>query len=97
MAGTKVTTKEAWEQRREEMKYLLQKYFYGTLPTEIPPLVKIETHNHTSARGVDSWNADLTFLVLGEANVTFQVEMIVPTAYPYQGPVGKGKTMIMFF
>ena len=89
--GSKVVTKPAWEARRDELKYLLQKYFYGTLPKESPPLVSIRTHNHTTARGVDSWNADITFLVLGETNVTFQVEMMVPNAYPYQGPPGKGQ------
>ena len=50
--GTKVTAPGAlWEARRDEIKFLLQKYFYGTLPSETPPLVGVNSTTPVAVRG----------------------------------------------
>ena len=78
--GTKVTSAgPAWQERRAEIKFLLHKYLYGTLPVEIPPLVAVNASAAVEARGGgSSQEVRLTFLVLGRTNVTIEVEVLRP-------------------
>ena len=49
--GTKVAAAgPAWDERRAEIKFLLQKYFYGTLPAETPPLVAVNASATVESR-----------------------------------------------
>lgn len=77
--GTKVTSAgPLWEARRTEIKFLLHKYMYGTLPTEVPPLVAANATTPIAARGGLSQQVELTFLVMGKSNVSFTFELIRP-------------------
>lgn len=78
--GTKVTSAgAAWQERRAEIKFLLHKYLYGTLPDENPPLVAVNASAQVKARGGgSSQEVRLTFLVLGRTNVTIEVEVLRP-------------------
>ena len=68
-----------WRARRAEIKFLLHKYFYGTLPEENPPLVAVNASSAVAVRGGISQHIELTYLVLGTTNVSFTIELIRPT------------------
>ena len=77
--GSRVTSAgPLWEARRAEIKHLLHRYFYGTLPDETPPLTNVSTSAEVAVRGGLSQQIELTFLVLGKTPVTFTVELIRP-------------------
>ena len=64
-----------WEARRKEIKFLLHKYFYGTLPTETPPLVVASSGPTNVTRGGLRQEVELTFLVMKKTNVSFGIEI----------------------
>ena len=87
--GTRVRPeRRAWEERRQEIKTLLLRYFYGTLPAEVPPLVDVSYHASRTSQhdgGLSQYmgqsqHITLTFQVLGRYNVSFVVEVLRPVA-----------------
>ena len=50
--GSRVTSAgPLWEARRAEIKHLLHRYFYGTLPDETPPLTNVSASPEVAVRG----------------------------------------------
>ena len=74
-----------WEARRKEIKYLLHKYFYGTLPAENPSLVASSQSQENVTRGGSRHQVTLTFLVLGKTNVSFDIEILRPDSKSRNG------------
>jgi len=50
LSGEKVTTREQWAKRRDELKALFQHYMYGTFPQAVPTTAKVL---HTNDRYLD--------------------------------------------
>lgn len=79
--GTKITAAPgpAWDARRAEIKFLLHKYMYGTLPAVDPPLIAANTSAMVPNRGGGlTQEITLTFDVLQHANVSFTIEVMRP-------------------
>ena len=86
-----------WEARKKEIKYLLHKYFYGTLPAENPPLVGSLEHQENFTRGGSRHDVTLTFLVLGKTNVSFDIEILRPHSKSQNGIKHAGDEKLPLF
>lgn len=75
--GTKVTTLAAFDKRCEEIKELLSKYYYGTVPDDHPALLGAKTIRNISDLSSDRL-VEISFATPTETPANVTVEVIVP-------------------
>ena len=73
--GTVVTTLDQWASRKQEIKTLLQEYFYGTFPTGSPPPIKSATIlNTTAIRGYSLIWVDIIYSTpINDTNIVLEI------------------------
>ncbi|HEY7091212.1 MAG TPA: alpha/beta hydrolase family protein, partial [Tepidisphaeraceae bacterium] len=81
--GTRVTTSQQWQRRREEMRHILEYYSMGTAP---PPPGNVKGHEiHSEQLADGKWKYRLVHLTFGpQESLGFDVGIFTPTA---GGPV----------
>jgi hypothetical protein len=71
--GTKVTTRQHWLQRRQQIKDLFIEYYIGTFPSTIPSITNTSTIREIPFRGGNSKILQIFFDTKNKANFTMEV------------------------
>ena len=79
--GRPVATPQDWEQRRQELRSLLEHYFWGRLPAQPPPLEQAQVLSEQPHAGATLRHVALTFATSPPVRIT--LELLLP---PGPGP-----------
>lgn len=78
--GKPVTTPAVWNERRQQLKTLLETYVIGSFPKVVPPLAGAEVVSQTSGPGYEQRLVKLTFDTKTKttSEVSFTIELLTP-------------------